>query len=72
MPALPCSLGLDCKVGEDGGTWKTVDIPFDQAMVLLENHHKNAHNKNVADQSNSRPTGHHDVTEASNQLQLLR
>ena len=43
MPSLPCPLGARCYDGEDGSTWKTVDLPFEQAMILLECHVKYAH-----------------------------
>ncbi len=43
MPVLPCPLGARCHDGEDGGTWKTVDIPYEQAKELLAEHVKLAH-----------------------------
>ena len=43
MPALPCPLGADCNKGPDGGTWFTVDIPFQEAKALLDDHVKVAH-----------------------------
>ena len=42
MPILPCPMGTD---GEDGATWKSVDIAFEQAQVA--DHVKFAH-QNVA------------------------
>ena len=37
MPVLPCPLG------EDGETWKTQNIPVEQAMELVASHVKYAH-----------------------------
>lgn len=47
MPVLPCPLGARCTDGEDGATWKSVDITFEQAQVLVADHVKFAH-QNVA------------------------
>ena len=43
MPALPCPLGARCHDGVDGATWKTVDIDFNFAKLLLDDHVKIAH-----------------------------
>ena len=43
MPVLPCPLGAQCHYGEDGGTWKSVDIPFEQARELSGDHVRIAH-----------------------------
>ena len=43
MPALPCPLGARCHDGQDGATWKTVDVAFDHAKSLLDDHLKYAH-----------------------------
>ena len=48
MPALPCPLGADCNKGPDGGTWFTVDIQFQEAKVLLDDHVKVAHHQEAA------------------------
>ena len=47
MPILPCPMGARCTDGEDGATWKSVDIAFEQAQVLVADHVKFAH-QNVA------------------------
>ena len=47
MPVLPCPMGARCTDGEDGATWKSVDIAFEQAQVLVADHVKFAH-QNVA------------------------
>ena len=43
MPALPCPLGTRCTDGPDGGVWFTVDVPFEDARKLLEDHIKYSH-----------------------------
>ena len=48
MPVLPCPLGVRCHDGEDGGTWKTVDIPFEQAMMLVDKHVQCSHQSDGA------------------------
>ena len=66
MPALPCPLGARCHDGEDGATWKTVDIAFDHAKSLLDDHLKYAHQNcaNCAATSQQGPvnmTGEHEI-----------
>ena len=48
MPVLPCPLGVHCHYGEDGGTWKSVDIPFEQAMILVDRHVEFSHKSDGA------------------------
>ena len=43
MPVLPCPLGSRCTEGDDGATWKTVDIDFEQANRLVADHIKFTH-----------------------------
>ena len=43
MPSLPCPLGTRCKDGVDGRTWESVDVDFDQARKLVEDHYIAAH-----------------------------
>ena len=47
MPVLPCPMGARCTDGEDGATWKSVDIAFEQAQALVADHVRFAH-QNVA------------------------
>ena len=51
MPALPCPFGARCKDGPDGGVWVTIDIPFAEAKMLLDDHvkicHSNSENSNM-------------------------
>ena len=43
MPSLPCPLGIDCKKGSKQGIWHTVDLPFQEAKQLLDDHVKFSH-----------------------------
>ena len=43
MTVLPCPLGIRCTDGEGGTTWKTVDVTFEQARLLISDHVKFAH-----------------------------
>ena len=43
MPALPCPLGTGCDKGPDGTIWKTIDVQFENAQKLVEDHVKFAH-----------------------------
>ncbi len=43
MPALECPLGADCTKGLGGGIWKTAELPFEQALILIKEHTKYAH-----------------------------
>ena len=45
MPILPCPQGARCTDGEDGATWKSVDIAFEQAQVLVADHVREAHHQ---------------------------
>ena len=47
MPALPCPLGAGCNKGPNDDTWFTVDIPFREAKVLLDDHVRIAHHQEV-------------------------
>ena len=51
MPILPCPLGARCTDGDNGGIWKTVDIPFEQAQVLLDKHVMYAHQATAVETS---------------------
>ena len=43
MPVLPCPLGSRCSEGDNGETWKTVDIDYEQAKELVVDHVMFAH-----------------------------
>ena len=43
MPALPCPLGIDCNKGPDGTLWYSIDIEFENAQKLVDDHVKFAH-----------------------------
>ena len=43
MPVLPCPLGSRCSEGDDGTTWKTVEIEYEKAKELVADHVKYAH-----------------------------
>ena len=43
MPVLPCPLGSRCSEGDEGGTWKSVDLDYEQARQLVADHVKYAH-----------------------------
>ena len=49
MPELPCPLGVRCKDGPGETVWKSIDVEFDNAQKLVENHVKFAHNQVAAD-----------------------
>ena len=38
MPSLPCPLGDRCTDGVNGKTWESLDVDFDQARKLVEDH----------------------------------
>ena len=48
MPALLCPLGAGCDKGPDDTMWFTVDIPFREAKVLLDDHVRIAHHQEAA------------------------
>ena len=43
MPQLPCPLGVRCKDGPGESVWKSMDLEFDNAQKLVEDHVKFAH-----------------------------
>eukprot|EP00092_Neocalanus_flemingeri_P081075 GFUD01101200.1.p1 GENE.GFUD01101200.1~~GFUD01101200.1.p1 ORF type:complete len:106 (+),score=27.06 GFUD01101200.1:197-514(+) len=43
MAPLECPLAVDCNKGEAGAVWKTADLPFQEAKLLLDQHLKYAH-----------------------------
>ena len=47
MPALPCPLGANCDAGPDNTMWFTVDIPFREPKLLLDDHVRITHNQEV-------------------------
>ena len=61
MPVLPCPLGARCTDGEDGATWKSVDIAFEQARVLGGDHVKFAHQNFAAGAAPAAPAAPADI-----------
>ena len=53
MPKLPCPYGSACNNGEDGGTWKTVDIDFADAKLLLDDHVRMLHEQRAQEGTES-------------------
>ena len=45
MPVLPFPMGARSMDGEDGATWKSVDIALGQAQVLVADHQTDISNR---------------------------